>query len=169
MKTVMFMRHAKSDWKQPGMADHDRPLNARGRRAAPAIACQLRDSEQSVDVILASTAERVRQTVELLQQHWGAQAEVVSSKDLYLATAEQLLRELHTLHDSWERALVVAHNPGMVSLVSHLAGQNLEMPTAAVAIFECDIDSWTTTLTPQLCRLQAYWKPRDLLPAAERD
>ena len=35
MRRLMLLRHAKSDWTVPGARDRDRPLNARGREAAP--------------------------------------------------------------------------------------------------------------------------------------
>jgi len=34
MRRLMLLRHAKSDWASPGLRDHDRPLNPRGREAA---------------------------------------------------------------------------------------------------------------------------------------
>jgi phosphohistidine phosphatase len=156
------MRHAKSDWKQPGTSDHDRPLNARGRRVAVLMAHHLIQQSVTVDIIVASTAERVRETVELMQDHWAEQVQVLRNSSLYLAAPQQILSEIQTLHDSWESALVVAHNPGMVSLVSHLADLDVAMPTAAVAIFEADIASWTNKLSPGNCRLKALWKPREL-------
>ncbi|MDD9893339.1 MAG: histidine phosphatase family protein, partial [Gammaproteobacteria bacterium] len=41
MKTLTLMRHAKSDWNHPGLADHERPLNKRGQAAAPEMAKRL--------------------------------------------------------------------------------------------------------------------------------
>ena len=35
MKSVLLLRHAKSSSKLPDLADHDRPLNKRGKRDAP--------------------------------------------------------------------------------------------------------------------------------------
>jgi phosphohistidine phosphatase len=38
MTSLYLLRHAKSSWKNPALADHDRPLALRGRRAAAALA-----------------------------------------------------------------------------------------------------------------------------------
>ncbi|HEX9724123.1 MAG TPA: histidine phosphatase family protein, partial [Vicinamibacteria bacterium] len=35
MRTLLVLRHAKSSWKDEGLADHDRPLNKRGKKNAP--------------------------------------------------------------------------------------------------------------------------------------
>lgn len=162
IKTLLLMRHAKSDWKQPEMSDHDRPLNGRGRRAAPAIAHQLSHSGLQVDVILASSAVRVQETVELLLHTWSPAAEVLTSRALYLASPQQIMSEIQSLHDSWNSAMVVAHNPGIAALVNQLAGRSMEMPTAAVAVFRWEASTWSELLAGPPPILSDYWKPRDL-------
>lgn len=162
MRTLILMRHAKSDWKQPGMADHDRPLNDRGREAAPLMAEQFAAQGLLADVILASTAARVRETVELLQERWSPAAEVIRSRGLYLASPREIASQIHSLHDSWSTVLVVGHNPGMHSLACSLAGEEFDFPTAAAAVFESEAENWQTPLTPQNWRLRSFWKPREL-------
>jgi phosphohistidine phosphatase len=162
MKTLLLMRHAKSDWNQPGLTDHDRPLNARGRRAAPLMAHKLSASGLQVDIILASSAIRVQETVELLQQHWSPQIEVLTLPSLYLASPQQIITEVQSLHDSWQSAMVVAHNPGLAALVSHLANQELDMPTAAVAVFQFAVDQWSKILVGGVPELVSLWKPREI-------
>jgi phosphohistidine phosphatase len=162
IKTLLLMRHAKSDWKQPGLADHDRPLNTRGQQSAPAMANHLRQTGWQVDIILASSAVRVQQTVALMREHWSAEVDVLTVPTLYLASPQQIMVEVQSLHDSWNSALVVAHNPGLAHLVSQLTGREIEMPTAAVAIFKFDADSWQSLWQgkpPVLCE---FFKPRDL-------
>ncbi len=163
MKTLILMRHAKSDWKQPGLADHDRPLNARGLRAAPAMGRHAREAGLEVDVILASSAVRVQQTVELLRQEWAADAELLTNKSLYLATPEQIVSDVQALHDDWVHALVVAHNPGLSALASWLAQADIDMPTAAMAVFKFASPSWLESFSAAERELAEFWKPRDLI------
>lgn len=161
-KSLFLMRHAKSDWKQPGLPDHDRPLNARGRKAAPLMAAKLSERGVHVDVILASTAVRAQETVALLREFWSSSAEVLNVPALYLASPQTILAEVQSLHDSWHSAMVVGHNPGLSILASQLAGQELDMPTAAVVHLLFHSDSWQALRShapPVLC---AYWKPREL-------
>ena len=63
-RTLILMRHAKSDWGHAGLADHDRPLNARGTRDAPRMGAWLRGKGHLPDEVLCSTATRTRQTLE---------------------------------------------------------------------------------------------------------
>ena len=162
MRTLMLMRHAKSDWSSPSLPDHDRTLNARGRAAAPLMAQHLTEQGAKVDVLLASSAVRVQQTLTLLQQQWCAEAVVWTVPELYLASPQEIARHIEGLHDDWPRAMVIGHNPGLSSLASQLAGEFLEMPTAAVAVFTAEQDSWLHAITKGGWHLEAFWRPRDL-------
>ena len=66
MKTLFLLRHAKSSWSEPGLADFNRPLNERGRRAAPLIARYLAHCDLLPDLILCSAALRTRETLALM-------------------------------------------------------------------------------------------------------
>lgn len=164
MRQLIVMRHAKSDWKQPGTSDHDRPLNKRGRKAAPLMSQHLADQGLCVDVILASTAIRVQQTLELLQTHWARDAEVLFESDLYLASVQEIARHVQGLHDSWASAMVIGHNPGLSVFVSTLVGESCEMPTAAVAVLKSSTDSWNGSMAEGQWSLDNYWVPRELIP-----
>jgi len=138
MKKLVLMRHAKSDWTQ-NEPDKLRPLNPRGRAAAPKMAIWLRDSKFWPDVLLCSTATRTIETWQLMNDTIGANKTQVEFMDeLYLAHELVIYQ---TLCDQWSRRhdcktlMVLGHNPGMENLVSMLAGVPLEMPTAAVAVF----------------------------------
>ncbi len=157
------MRHGKSDWHQPGLADHDRPLNPRGQRAVPLMAQLLLEQGVRTDIILASSAVRVQQTLELLQASWAMGTQVITERSLYLASADTITSIIHALHDSWKSAMLVGHNPGLCEFCWRLSREELDMPTAAVAVFCChDANTWHDSLNSHPWQLQAYWKPRDL-------
>ena len=50
-RRLILTRHAKSSWDDPGMDDHDRPLNSRGLRDAPAMGQWLRDKGHLPDQV----------------------------------------------------------------------------------------------------------------------
>jgi hypothetical protein len=64
MRRLYLLRHAKSSWEDVGLADHDRPLAPRGRRAAKAIGRHLRDSGIEPELVLCSSARRAQETLE---------------------------------------------------------------------------------------------------------
>lgn len=137
MAELILVRHAKSDWSDPSLRDHDRPLNGRGRKNAPEMADRLASTRVRVDLILSSTAVRARTTAEAFAEALGAPLELVS--ELYLASGNTLLgtaRLAATRHDL-ETIMVVAHDPGITELANELSSGGVHhMPTAAVARFQ---------------------------------
>lgn len=164
-KTITLLRHAKSDWADAQLDDHDRPLNARGRRAAPLVGRYLEEQSIPCDVIVASTALRVQQTLELIISTWQRRIpEVYSSQNLYLASPQTIVAEISKLSDDWQAVLVVGHNPGLGDLTSIWAGKSLDFPTACLASFEVDARNWADLLLEKAPIIQKkhYCRPREL-------
>ncbi len=95
------------------MADFDRPLNGRGNIAAPLMGKRLEACGVMIDIILASTAQRVRETLKHLEAQWQHGGQVIWEKQLYLASVPILLEHLSALDNHWSRVLLVGHNPGL--------------------------------------------------------
>ena len=139
MIRLALVRHGKSDWGDPDLDDHDRPLNDRGTEDAPRMAARLRASGFRPDVILSSTALRARTTAEA----FGAELEVAVSLDpeLYGAPARKILASAAAT--GAESVVVVAHDPGMSVLAARLSDDGIaHMPTCAVATFTWSADEW---------------------------
>lgn len=131
MIQIAFARHAKSDWADSSLDDHDRPLNARGLRDAPEVARKLLRQGVRPEVVLTSTALRARTTAQAFAEAFDA--ELREDPELYGADADTLLAA--ALRSGVEEVMVVAHDPGMSAVVSALAGEDVRMTTAAVAVF----------------------------------
>jgi phosphohistidine phosphatase len=117
-----------------------------------------------VNVVLASTAVRVQQTVELMRAQWRTlQPDLFHTQSLYLADPKTILSQVARLDDRWKSALVVGHNPGLSQLASHLAGQPLEFPTAGLAAFKFHGD-WEQVCQPGEWKLLFFCRPSDLPP-----
>ena len=117
MKTLLILRHAKSSWKNTGLADHDRPLTKRGKRDAPRMGRLLRDENLTPDLIVSSTAKRALDTAEAVAEASGYEGEVESRPEFYMAGPEAYLRALRALSDDYECVMVIGHNPGLEELV----------------------------------------------------
>lgn len=162
MKELLILRHAKSSWAEPGMADHERPLNARGLRDAPRIGQLLRTEGIVPEAILSSTAVRARSTARLVADESGFAGEVALRPALYHAPPHRYREALAELPDSVTRAMVVGHNPGLEDLLEQLTGSGETLPTAALAHIALPIDGWTELSHRTPGRLLALWKPREL-------
>ena len=160
-KTLILMRHAKSDGDDPLMRDHERPLNARGRAAAPLIGKWITDQGLRPDLTLCSSANRTAETWDLS----GLTADIRFEKRLYHATADMMLNVLHEA--TGDTVMMIAHNPGIADLAERLlqtppAHQAFwRYPTAATLIASFDITDWTQAAFGK-GQLQAFTVPKDL-------
>ena len=168
MRRLILLRHAKSSWDDPDLPDADRPLSARGRTAARAMATHLRAHPLHADLILCSPAARTRETLALVAPSLGS---VKSRFDdaLYTFDAGVVLDHLvATLDDDRACVLVVGHNPAIGELAGTLASDGdalatvrTKYPTGALAELELAIDTWSA-LRPGCGRLTTFVRPRDL-------
>ena len=162
MKTLLILRHAKSSWKNTGLADHDRPLAKRGQRDAPRMGRLLRDENLTPDLILSSTAKRALDTAEAVAEASGYEGEVESRPEFYMAGAEAYLRALRALSDDYECVMVIGHNPGLEELVEVLTGEAEAMPTAALAQVALTLKRWRDLSDETEGRLVNTWRAREL-------
>lgn len=162
MKRLFLLRHAKSSWKDPDLTDHDRPLNKRGKRDAPRMGKLLSDEGLIPDLILSSTALRARNTAELVAKASGYPGAIELSGDLYHADVPTFLAVLQELFYDYSGVLLVGHNPGIAEFLYVLTGQSEQMPTAALALVELDVESWWQLDATTKGTLARLWRPREL-------
>jgi phosphohistidine phosphatase len=121
MRQLLLLRHAKSSWDDATVPDRDRPLNARGRRAALVMRQAMRDLGLAPDVVLVSTARRTQETLEALEP-WDDAPLIEPMDSLYLANPIQLIAALHAVAETVRSVLLIAHNPGLHDLAVSLVG-----------------------------------------------
>ena len=125
MRQLLLLRHAKSSWDDAAMPDRDRPLNARGRRAAAAMRHAMHDLGLAPDVVLVSTARRTLETLDALEP-WDDTPLIEPLDSLYLANPMQLIAALHGVAETVRSVLLIGHNPGLHDLAISLAGPQVE-------------------------------------------
>ncbi|MGD9539135.1 MAG: histidine phosphatase family protein [Alphaproteobacteria bacterium] len=169
-KQLLLLRHAKSSWGDPSLADIDRPLSTRGEKAARRIGHHLAEAGLAPDLVLCSPSRRTRDTLELVQQHAGVTLRTVIEPGLYLAEPQAVLRLVRAVEDKVGRLMLVGHDPGLPGLAVALTrGQRdalterlaAKFPTGALAVLGCDIEKWRG-LKPGACRLEAFVVPKEL-------
>jgi len=161
-RVLLVMRHAKSDWGDPGLEDHERPLNRRGERDAPRMARWLAEKDTLPDFIATSSAKRAQTTAERLVSEWNSGLAVHVVPQLYLAGPETYLEAAANMSENIRTALLIGHNPGVEEIVELLTAESVEMPTAAIAEIRLDIGQWNE-LTPETTgKLKHLWRPKEL-------
>jgi phosphohistidine phosphatase len=141
-RTLILLRHAKSDWSG-GQADIARPLAKRGRRQAPDAGRWLAANLDSVDLAVVSPASRARRTWALVSAQLDAPPPTRIDDRVYAASHQQLLTVVRELPDDIETVVLVGHNPGIEELASFLTGELAQMPTSALAVIALP-GSWST-------------------------
>jgi phosphohistidine phosphatase len=162
MKTLLILRHAKSSWDNSRLADHDRPLNSRGKEDAPTMGRLLDREDMVPQLIISSSAERALATAESAAIAAGYEAEIEVTRQLYHAGPESYLEILRRVPNKNERVMVVGHNPGLEELVEHLTGRYQRMPTAALAQIQLPISRWVSLNEETTGRLANLWYPKDI-------
>ena len=169
MKILGLLRHAKSDWEQSDKRDFDRGLNDRGRSGARVIGDHIRGHGVKWQKIVASPAERVRQTL----AEAFADGEFQWDERLYLAGTDTIMDVIRETGGDAETLLLAGHNPGLGDMLFELVAPKNEnalydeakvkFPTAAYAVFELDIEKWSDLRDG--CGVLAHFaRPRDLDP-----
>lgn len=157
--TLILMRHAKSDWANPLLTDHDRPLNARGQRSARVMGDWLRAGGWQLDEALVSTSERTRETWARL----GIVAPARFDDALYLAEVEDMWRVLRGAQGSC--VLMLGHNPGIADFAVDLVAAPPDherfddYPTCATLIARFDATGWDV-VRPRSGRVVDFAVPR---------
>ncbi len=154
------MRHAKSSWTDPSLSDFERPLNERGRRAAPFMGEVLKREGLVPDHIICSPAQRTRETAELVQEATAPDVDVHHEARIYEATAGELIEVVSTTPDNFQRALLIGHNPSSEQVVQVITGAIEAMPTAALAVIDLDIDLWSE-IAPGKGKLRRIFRPKE--------
>lgn len=169
VRWLYLLRHAKSSWDDPALADIDRPLAGRGRRDAKAMAAYLEQERIVPSLVLCSSARRTRQTLKPLKPLLTG-SHIVIDEALYAASEDRLLRRVREIDDEAASAMLIAHEPGIRQLALLLAGTGEEeararmeekFPTGALAGLALSSDHWRS-VAPGAGELRWFVTPKQL-------
>ncbi|MDA5093295.1 histidine phosphatase family protein [Aliiroseovarius sp. KMU-50] len=144
--TLILTRHAKSSWNEPGLDDHERPLNKRGIASARAIGRWLADNDHTPGEVLCSDAARTRETWANIADKLIGAPEAHYTRDLYLSDPDTMLDALKRARA--DVVMMIAHNPGSAYLARRLVADPHphpkfhHYPTAATSIIQFDAENW---------------------------
>ncbi|GMQ84146.1 MAG: phosphohistidine phosphatase SixA [Gammaproteobacteria bacterium] len=144
-KTVYLVRHAKSSWGEPGLADMERPLNKRGSSDCQEMGSRLNRRGLIPDLIVSSPALRAVTTAQCIaRQLQYPEADIVEEEAMYCSGTDALNAVLQRLDERFSTVMLVGHNPDMTGLVNMLCGPVVDdMPTCAIATVGLDIENWS--------------------------
>ena len=156
------MRHAKSSWDEPQVADFDRTLNERGRKDAPEMGKRLHEAGFVPQLMVSSTAKRARKTATLVAEQIQYDVKNIEfESDIYEADIADLLFIIRNFPDEYSRIMMVGHNPAFTGLVGYLSDTLIEnLPTAGMALLTFKVESWQQVNT-QTASLKWFDYPKN--------
>lgn len=169
MRRFLIMRHAKSSWDTPGLPDHDRPLNKRGRAAATAMGRWMAAEGLVPDAVLLSSARRAVETWERASAEWPERPLALPDRALYMAWPQQILEALRGVDAEARTVLLVNHQPSISALAELLARPPVapecarafeHFPTAAIAEMHHEAN-WAEA-GPRAMRFARFQVPKEL-------
>ncbi|MEX1125791.1 MAG: histidine phosphatase family protein [Acidimicrobiia bacterium] len=142
MKTILLMRHAKSDWDASYAADHDRPLAPRGHRSATVMGRVLAAWDEIPDLVITSSATRARATAHEAARAGSWDCPIIVDPELYGTGPSSVLTVAEQSVTDQERIMLVGHEPTWSMLAEQITGGRVEMRTAGVAAIDLLADTW---------------------------
>ncbi len=144
MKKLIVVRHGKSSWKNPDLADHDRPLKKRGYNDAQLVIKAFRTYFQQPVKMLSSSAKRALTTAEMFKEGLEVSDDYFEvNADLYTFDVSELLEVIKSQSDEDDKLMVFGHNPAMTQLVNFLGDENIDnLPTTGLVVIDFEVDHW---------------------------
>lgn len=172
MKRLFLLRHAKSGWDDPGQDDFDRSLTRRGRRSAPLMGRYMQNLGYAPSIALCSPARRAQETWGLVRGALASETVEEMRPELYLPDPRTLLDTIRAIGNAHPSAIVISHNPGILTLALGLSGKDVQSanpfgkyPTAALTVFDFAVETWAD-VDPGEGRLIGFTRPKQLDSAA---
>ena len=143
MKTIYFIRHAKSSW-EAAISDHERPLNSRGFFDADNIGKALKEKELKIDMVFSSSANRAETTARIVCENLEYPlSDIQFKKELYDFNGEAVQNVIKSFSNDFENVIIFGHNPAFSSLVN-LYGTEIfyNLPTCGVVAISFSVNDW---------------------------
>lgn len=144
MKTLILVRHAKSDWSHEGLSDLERPLNDRGKRDAPEMAKRLKEKISSIDLFLSSTAKRAKKTAKYFMEEYGVDKDKLQvDARLYEDVTAAYDAVLISLENKYDTVALFAHSPTIGNYANAMTNVHTDnIPTCGMFAVQADAATW---------------------------
>jgi len=161
MKKIMIMRHAKSDWADNSLRDFDRPLNKRGKIAAPIMGKEIKKRNLNPDLIISSPALRAKMTAEAVAENTNYNKNIIWDESFYFGYTSEIIQKVTKIDESYEKVIIFGHNPTWSAIAEKLSGEYFNMKTADLVVLEYE-GKWKD-LKDYSCKVVSYISPKELI------
>tara|TARA_B100001964_G_C14170482_1_gene571191 strand:+ start:913 stop:1416 length:504 start_codon:yes stop_codon:yes gene_type:complete len=144
LKNLYLTRHAKSSWGNPGLADIGRPLNGRGKKAAPLMGKLISERGEKPELLISSPANRAFSTAKAFAKEMGyAETDIIVNPAIYGVGVQHLLNLVKDFDDLYNSIMLFGHNPTFTSFGNMVSGENIvNVVTCGVVRIDFEFSSW---------------------------
>ena len=143
MKKILFIRHAKSDWGNSFLKDHDRPLNNRGEKDAKKMGARLKKKEIYPELFISSSASRALQTCQIIKEELNSTSNTEINSNIYSNGIDGILDSIYSVNDKINFLVFFGHNPTMHNIANQISKEPIhKFPTCSCILASCNIENW---------------------------
>jgi phosphohistidine phosphatase len=144
MKTLSFIRHAKSSWKH-NVIDQQRPLRTRGVKDAEVVSKLVAASMPVPNLIITSDAVRAKTTAHYFKEAYALkETNFIINTELYDFSGQQVMKVIKELDDTLDCVMLSGHNHAFTSIVNMLGSVIVEnLPTCGFVAITFQIEQWS--------------------------
>jgi len=163
MKLISIMRHAKSSWDYPDLADDERPLIEKGIRRTDKTCRYIKTKHLEPDIIISSPAVRAMQTAQLVKNYMNLQVPLMVAEAFYPGNVEYYFTHLKMVESQYYHIMIIGHNPEISNFACEILGNDIAawIPTSGCVVIKLDIRKWDE-LVPGNGLLTDYIEPKKL-------
>jgi len=165
LKKLLLIRHAKSSWSDDSISDKERPLNARGKKAAPFMAEILKKKNINIELFISSPAERAFATAKKFADTFGyPRNKIKIIEDLYGAATYEIMEIVNNFDNNLECVAIFGHNPDLTQFNNFLSDTYIDnIPTTGIVLLHFEVDNWTD-IGSGIGKLQFFDYPKKFNP-----
>ena len=148
MKTLYFIRHAKSSWKH-SVKDRQRSLHKRGVNDALLVSKLVAKTIAKPQIIITSDALRTQCTATYFKDAFGLENDLfVVNPELYDFSGQQVTKLIKELKNTQDCVMLCGHNHAFTSIVNILGSISIDnVPTCGFVAITFEGDKWSEITT----------------------
>jgi phosphohistidine phosphatase len=144
MKTLYFIRHAKSSWDFPQLADDERPLTEKGIKRTKKLGSYLGINEILPELIISSYANRAFHTAQIIAKKIGfPEKDIKIDRSIYSSSIDNIFSIIFGIPDNYNSVMLFGHNPTFTNLANYFIENKIEnLPTSGFVSIEFETENW---------------------------
>ncbi|MCF8332249.1 MAG: histidine phosphatase family protein [Bacteroidales bacterium] len=144
MKTLYFVRHAKSSWDNPELQDIERPLLEKGKKRTKKMIDYLMSKNVQIDLMISSHARRALDTAHILSHAFQYPEDKIKIyRMIYSGTEQQIANQLFDMPQDVNHLWIIGHNPTITNFANIFLKEKIDyLQTSGVVSISFPVDSW---------------------------